>query len=799
MDSDASRGQSSDLLAEVDVTMRLVSADVDRYGPLAACHPPCDEAVTVLAGPNESGKTLYLEGLLQLLEPDVSSEMKPGPRVDESPAGRVVVDDGTDRHVLGTDTHLSDVSRIEPNHLYTLFVIRDSDLVLPDGTSYYTSLVEHLGDIHTSEIAAIREGLVTEGRLTPKNLNLANQEYDTKEVSSAVETLASEIDDYLETAKAHGVESLSRERFDLQTDLQRVSDRLATQRTAESLAAIEDLDDQLSVYTKTTEQIDAAAVDGDTLSKLREWEAKRSHRLERVNEIESTLETKRGERRRYQNELETAWDRYAELEQREQAIERVETALDGYREETAGIDPDGDVNGLDARLGQLRAVTAAGLVGAGIAGGSSALTGSVQAAIVGIVLFGAAIVAWLFHHRLTTAANRAATSERELLRNARDAGFEVERPSAIAPLVRGYRDEFAGTDSRITELQTTVDKLGDDIASLDSKLHEKRDNTDRLDDDITSVLTEAGVESIDEYADRVENLEDRYGRRDRASTVLEREIGDHDSDNSYEKVAFWEEHLRKRRSEIGETAIDPDQFNAAELKRLEERHATIKSELEGVESELGDHRQKLEAFERRANDISPPPFVETTPSLQARTIDGLRTLADDLRTIRETILRNAETSSKAIEILDDIADDETQKISTLFDPDGPASARFSRLTDGRYSAVEYDPDAGTLEVQTGDGRSYTPDQLSYGTRDQLYFAARLSLAEQLLDGTAGFLLLDDPFLAADPNRLQNGIEILGDLADEGWQIIYLTAKPAVRDRLADHVDCDLYDMEPLEP
>ena len=799
MDSDASRGQSSDLLAEVDVTMRLVSADVDRYGPLASCHPPCDEAVTVLAGPNESGKTLYLEGLLQLLEPAVASEMKPGPRVDESPAGRVVVDDGTDRHVMGTDTHLSDVSRIEPNHLYTLFVIRDSDLVLPDGTAYYTSLVEHLGDIHTSEIAAIREELVNEGRLTPKTLNLANQEYDTKDVSSAVETLASEIDDYLDAAEAHGVESLSRERFDLQTDLQRVRDRLTTQRTAKELATIADLDDQLSVYTKTTEQIDAAAVDGDTLSKLREWEAKRSHRLERVNEIESTIETKRGERRRYQNELEVARDRYAELEQREQAVEWVETALDGYREETAGIDPDGGGDALDARFGQLRAVTAAGLVGAGIAGGSSALTGSVPAAIVGIVLFCAAIVAWLFHHRLTTAANRAATSERQLLRKARDAGFEVEHPSAIAPLVREYRDEFAGTDSRITELQTTVDRIGDHIESLDSEFHETHEKVDRLDDDIASVLAEADVESVAEYADRVETLEDLDGRRDRARTVLEREIDDHDSDNPSEKVAFWEENLRKRRSEIGETAIDPERFDPAELKRLEGRHATLESELERVESELGDHRRTLEGFERRANDISPPPFVEKTPSLQAHTIDGLRTLADDLRTIGETIQQNAETSRKAVAILDEIADDETQKITTLFDPDGPTSERFTRFTDGRYSAVEYDPDAGTLEVLTGNGRSFTPDQLSYGTRDQLYFAARLSLAEQLLDGTAGFLLLDDPFLSADPNRLQNGIEILGDLAEEGWQIVYLTAKPAVRDRLADHVDCAVYDMEPLEP
>jgi len=112
--------------------MRLTTAEIDRYGPLKGCRPACDDDVTIVAGPNESGKTLYLEGVLQLLEPAVAAHMNPGPRVNQSPTGRVIVEDGSDRHSVGDGTVLSDISRIDPNHLYNLFVIRDSDLALPD-------------------------------------------------------------------------------------------------------------------------------------------------------------------------------------------------------------------------------------------------------------------------------------------------------------------------------------------------------------------------------------------------------------------------------------------------------------------------------------------------------------------------------------------------------------------------------------------------------------------------------------------------------------------------------------------
>ena len=776
--------------------MRLVSTAIDRYGPLAGCNPPCDDTITIIAGPNESGKTLYLESVLQLLEPAVAFEMTPRPRVNEPPAGRVTVDDGTDRHTLGTQTSLSDISPIEPKHLYTLFVIRDSDLALPENTAYYTSLIEHLGDIHTTEIESLREGLVNEGRLTPKTLNLANQEHDTKDVKEAVDDLVIDIEAYLESAKADGVDELSRERIRTENELISVLDRLETQRTAKSIAAIEDANGQLNAYSSASDRIQSLSVDGETLEKLHTLEGDRVHIQNRIDEIQSTLETKRDDLANHRRELTAARTKQHELSQRERAVERVEDELVEYRQETSTIDTSGKT--VDSRFTQRRWVTAASLVGAGIAGGSSAMTGSFLAGTVATVLLGMAILAGYSHRRLRNRIATIARSERELLRVARDAGFEVDRTADVAPLVRNYRDELTGIAERVVELDARVEAVADRVDQLDDERLEKHEELADASDDIDSRLKDAGVASVDEYAALVEEREHLRGKRDRAETVLRRELGIPETEHHDEMIAWWESTLRDRRAEIGETRVTAEQYDENVLDRLKARQSELESRLAVVEDELDDHERTLDSFEKRANGISPPPVVDSTPSLQARTIDGLRTLADELSAVADAIQSNAETSRKAISILDAMSADEERKVTTLFDPDGPASKRFSQFTGGRYTEVAYDPDGGELTVERTDGRSLTPEQLSYGTRDQLYFAARLSLAEQLLGGNAGFLLLDDPFLAADPERLHNGFDILRKLADEGWQIFYLTAKPAVYDRMADEFDCSVYDMKPLE-
>lgn len=775
--------------------MRFETAEIDRYGPLSNCRPPCEDGITVVAGPNESGKTLYLEGLLQLLEPDVVDHMQPGPRVDGSPAGRVVVDDGAERHALGDSTRLSDVSRIEPSHLYNLFVVRDSDLVLPEGPDYYTTLVEHLGDIHTTEIGAIREELVEEGRLTPTTLNLANTDYDTKNARNDAEALADDVESYLETVEERGVGETVRERLRLRSELSTVEADLETQRLAGEVAALADAREQFETYVDATGSVrELEGFDRETLEELREREQKLEHARERATDTESALERKRAEAERCREELAEARDRHAELGQREADVKRVDEALADYRDRTAG----GEGAAFEARLAQRRYVTVAGVVGGGLAAGGGALAGSTGALIIAVVCFLVAVGAWLSHRRLADRVEDAESLEGELLEQARDAGFEVDEPADVAPQVRAFEDDLERAVDRVNRLEARYEQLQGRVEELEGELDAVESEADDLESQLEAVLDDRDVDSIEAFAERVAEKERNERERSDAELVLEREVGEPDADDPAEKIAYWEAELDDWRADLGETDVDPGSYDEAKLERLEARQRELDDRLDELEADLAEYRDRLDEFERQASELSPPPFVDVEPSLAARTDEGLRELAADCREVVARIERNAEVSRKAVGILDAVRDDEEGKVATLFDPNGPASETFAHLTDGRYEAVDYDPEAETLRVTAADGGTLSPRELSRGTRDQLYFAARLSLADQLLGGDGGFLLLDDPFLAADRTRLRNGFETLEGLVDDGWQVVYLTAKPEVHEEMAPAFDCAVHELELLE-
>jgi exonuclease SbcC len=102
-----------------------------------------------------------------------------------------------------------------------------------------------------------------------------------------------------------------------------------------------------------------------------------------------------------------------------------------------------------------------------------------------------------------------------------------------------------------------------------------------------------------------------------------------------------------------------------------------------------------------------------------------------------------------------------------------------------------------LVVERSNDQQLTPAALSKGTRDQLYLCIRVALAQELPDIDEGFFIMDDAFLSADPDRLDRQVALLDTLTAQGWQIIYLTAKPDAVDALRPHVDGAEISLDPL--
>jgi DNA repair exonuclease SbcCD ATPase subunit len=110
----------------------------------------------------------------------------------------------------------------------------------------------------------------------------------------------------------------------------------------------------------------------------------------------------------------------------------------------------------------------------------------------------------------------------------------------------------------------------------------------------------------------------------------------------------------------------------------------------------------------------------------------------------------------------------------------------ARITDGRYRQVRVNEHDLSFEVWSPELPGWVAvQQLSEGTLDQVYLAARLGLVRQVTQDRRPPLIFDDPFVVFDSGRALRSAELLKDLAPD-HQVLFLTASDRY-DALADTV------------
>lgn len=111
------------------------------------------------------------------------------------------------------------------------------------------------------------------------------------------------------------------------------------------------------------------------------------------------------------------------------------------------------------------------------------------------------------------------------------------------------------------------------------------------------------------------------------------------------------------------------------------------------------------------------------------------------------------------------------------------SGHLKRMTSGFYSTMRLAEGWPQITVAEASNPAVPPEELSGGSRDQLYLAFRLAVADQLTGGEPLPLLLDEPFTNFDHHHRQRALDILADLGATGRQVIYFTMLPEVADAL----------------
>jgi DNA repair exonuclease SbcCD ATPase subunit len=113
---------------------------------------------------------------------------------------------------------------------------------------------------------------------------------------------------------------------------------------------------------------------------------------------------------------------------------------------------------------------------------------------------------------------------------------------------------------------------------------------------------------------------------------------------------------------------------------------------------------------------------------------------------------------------------------------------ISVVTDGRYDEIEVDEKSLAFKVRAPEtGELVAVDQLSQGTADQLYLAARLGLVRLVTLDRRPPLILDDPFVTFDSARGERALRLIKQLAhDHDFQVMFLTCSDRF-DTLADEL------------
>ena len=117
---------------------------------------------------------------------------------------------------------------------------------------------------------------------------------------------------------------------------------------------------------------------------------------------------------------------------------------------------------------------------------------------------------------------------------------------------------------------------------------------------------------------------------------------------------------------------------------------------------------------------------------------------------------------------------------------------FRELTGGRYESLIV-TESGRFEVITNDSMRYPIGELSQATKEQAYIALRLALAASIL-GTAPFpIIMDDPFVQLDGQRLSRMISLLNQL-QQHHQFIYFTCHQGMTERWQDATILNVSEM-----
>jgi uncharacterized protein YhaN len=259
---------------------------------------------------------------------------------------------------------------------------------------------------------------------------------------------------------------------------------------------------------------------------------------------------------------------------------------------------------------------------------------------------------------------------------------------------------------------------------------------------LSSLLVKGAASDRDEFRERAGWLE----RRKECLALLE----------------IANEDLRAAAEVEPELAIVEDDLERFDADHNQKHVEALSAELEQIErdrhqafEELGGVKQSIKSLEANC-EASHLRFEESqTRHELARTAEewfGVELARQTVDRVRSKFERTCQPATLAL-----------------------ASKYLERLTRGRYANVWTPLGQRELRIDDDRGRAFTVEQLSGGTREQLFLAVRMATVHEL--GQKGIelpMVFDDVLANFDQLRTEAAVDTLCEFAEENRQILFFT-------------------------
>ncbi len=353
--------------------------------------------------------------------------------------------------------------------------------------------------------------------------------------------------------------------------------------------------------------------------------------------------------------------------------------------------------------------------------------------------------------------------------------------------------EYKHIETDLLKERIRLEKEKQELANKQELLSQINDKKDRLNNEKTEFLNKIKISSLDNFESVYEQLKEIKSIRKRlqeqqeeieAINKLHTEIVD--NLNKFTEETNLNDYKKYNKYDDISIVIN-------EIETVLQENLTNQTKLKDIETKIAEDDSKLENYDNfKEFENTDETSLENLKSAQKIKTDErgrLRQQKEDLEMVSNLInlktekkieLENIKNSiSKLIqkEVIYNLIKSAKEKFNQTQPNLVCAKKYFSKITNGKYSDIDF-------ETKTISGKEIGEkdwDNLSRGTKEQLYLALRLGYANNYSKDIQGNpngkpnlpIIIDDAFVNFDPTRTTAIISCLSEFAKNN-QILYFT-------------------------